>query len=165
MRVSPWVAAPIAAAALVAAGSVAFAAGTTTTATSPLSAFWNAMSAKVGVPAATLESAAKAVMQQERPAGFRMPRLAKARDGTFAVRRPLLATAASYLGVTQAALVTDLRSGKSMAEIATAAGKSVSGLEGALSTKATQAIDQAVQHVWTPRSQAGSRAPSGATGG
>ncbi len=44
----------------------------------------------------------------------------------------LLQTAATYLGVSQATLVKDLRSGKTLAAIAKANGKSVSGLETAL---------------------------------
>ncbi len=43
-----------------------------------------------------------------------------------------LQTAATYLGVSQAALVKDLRSGKTLAAVAKANGKSVSGLEAAL---------------------------------
>ena len=44
----------------------------------------------------------------------------------------LLQTAATYLGVSQATLIKDLRSGKTLAAVAKANGKPVSGLEAAL---------------------------------
>ena len=49
-----------------------------------------------------------------------------------AQQRGLLPVAAAYLGVTPAALRTELRSGKSLAQFATVKGKSVDGLEAAL---------------------------------
>jgi hypothetical protein len=56
-----------------------------------------------------------------------------------------LDAAATYLGVTSAALVTDLRSGKTLAQIASAtAGKSTAGLIAALVTHETAEINAAV---------------------
>jgi hypothetical protein len=51
---------------------------------------------------------------------------------------------ASYLGVTVAQLRADLQSGKTLAEIATAAGKSVDGLVAALVAAEKQELDDAV---------------------
>jgi hypothetical protein len=57
-------------------------------------------------------------------------------------RMDVLATAASYLGLTEAQLQTQLQSGKSLADIAKAtSGKTVAGLEDALVAAATKAID------------------------
>jgi hypothetical protein len=53
--------------------------------------------------------------------------------------------AASYLGLTEDQLRTQLASGKSLAEIATAQGKSVSGLEQALEDAAKAKLDAAVK--------------------
>lgn len=47
-------------------------------------------------------------------------------------RRGILDAAASYLGLTDTQLMSDLRSGQSLAQIANSRGKSVSGLEQAL---------------------------------
>jgi hypothetical protein len=55
-----------------------------------------------------------------------------------------LSTAASYLGVTVADLQSSLASGKSLADVAKAQGKSVSGLVSALVGEAKQRLDDAV---------------------
>jgi hypothetical protein len=67
----------------------------------------------------------------------RAPRARAARGG-------LLKAAATYLGVTNAQLVTELRSGKSLAQVATAKSKSVDGLEQALLAALKQKVDAAV---------------------
>jgi hypothetical protein len=54
------------------------------------------------------------------------------------------AAVAKYLGLTQAQLVAQLRSGKSLAEIASAQGKSVAGLKDAILAAAKTHLDQAV---------------------
>ena len=59
-------------------------------------------------------------------------------------RGGLLKAAATYLGVTNAQLVTDLRAGKSLAQVATAKSKSVDGLEQALLAALKQKVDAAV---------------------
>jgi hypothetical protein len=56
-----------------------------------------------------------------------------------------LGAAASYLGVTEAALETSLRNGSTLADIATEKGKSVAGLKAALVTAAKADIAQAVK--------------------
>lgn len=55
-----------------------------------------------------------------------------------------LGVAATYLGVTEDQLRADLRSGKTLADIAKAKGKSVDGLIDALYTAAKKDLDQAV---------------------
>jgi len=56
-----------------------------------------------------------------------------------------LGAAASYLGVTEAALETSLSNGSTLADIATEKGKSVAGLKAALVTAAKADIAQAVK--------------------
>lgn len=55
-----------------------------------------------------------------------------------------LPTAASYLGLTDAQLFQQLRSGKSLAQIATAKGKTVSGLEQAMTSAMKTRLDKLV---------------------
>ncbi len=55
-----------------------------------------------------------------------------------------LGAAASYLGVTNAQLFGQLQSGKSLAQIATAKGKTVAGLEQAMTAPVKKALDAAV---------------------
>jgi hypothetical protein len=61
------------------------------------------------------------------------------------VRGVDLGAAATYLGLTQAELRTELESGKTLAEIATAKGKTVSGLKQALSDAVKSDLDAAVK--------------------
>jgi hypothetical protein len=56
-----------------------------------------------------------------------------------------LSTIATYLGITQAQLRTELASGKSLAQIATAHGKDASGLVDAIVKAETAKLDQAVK--------------------
>jgi hypothetical protein len=58
-------------------------------------------------------------------------------------KRTLMAAATSYLGLSRQALVRELRSGKSLAEVAAARGKSVDGLEDALVTALRARADAA----------------------
>jgi hypothetical protein len=58
--------------------------------------------------------------------------------------KPGGAAIASYLGLTQEELRTQLESGKTLAQIATAQGKSVSGLEDVMYAEAKSRLDQAV---------------------
>jgi hypothetical protein len=55
--------------------------------------------------------------------------------------RLVLRTAAGYLGITPAELLTQLQAGKSLAAVATTRGKSVSGLEGAILAAAVKRVD------------------------
>lgn len=61
------------------------------------------------------------------------------------VRAHGLGAVAKYLGVTPQALRSELRSGKSLAEIATAQGKSVDGLVDAIVAHARARLDKAVE--------------------
>lgn len=81
--------------------------------------------------------------------------------------RPMLSTAASYIGITTAQLRTAMRNGQSLAQIAQAHGKSVSGLKAALIAQASKQIDQLVQRTWNRTgTRSGSTSnPSGAAGG
>jgi hypothetical protein len=56
-----------------------------------------------------------------------------------------LVTAASYLGLTRAQLITKLRSGQTLAQIARSKHKSVSGLEQAMTEAAKSRLDRAVR--------------------
>ena len=156
MRRSPWMAVPLVAAALLVTGGAALAAsgGAPRLGRGPLSStFWAAVAAKVGVPATTLESAARSVLQQERASG-QLPGPRGWRGGgglgRAAGMRPLLTTAAGYLGISTTQFMTYLRNGQSLAQIATAAGKSVSGLEAALNAQAASEIQKLVQTPLRP---------------
>jgi hypothetical protein len=59
-------------------------------------------------------------------------------------RAGLLQSAATYLGLDRKALVKELRSGKSLAQVATARNKSVAGLETAIFTAFKAKVDKAV---------------------
>jgi hypothetical protein len=168
---------PLVAATLAVAGGAALAAsgGASGSGTGPFSpTFWSAVAAKVGVPASTLEGAVKSVLQQERASGqFKGPRGWRRgpaggpgmgmRGALGGPARSLLTTAATYLGLTRSQLLSDLRSGKSLAAIATAQGKSVSGLEAALTSQASSAISQLVNRTWTPPAKPGTGSSSGST--
>jgi hypothetical protein len=56
-------------------------------------------------------------------------------------QRPVLSAAASYLGISQTSLRTQLQSGKTFPEIAKAQGKSVSGLQDAITAAAKSQLD------------------------
>ncbi len=56
----------------------------------------------------------------------------------------LLNTAAGYIGVTKKVLVTDLRTGQTLAQVATARGRSVDGLKAALVSALRAKVDAAV---------------------
>jgi hypothetical protein len=61
--------------------------------------------------------------------------------GMWSGQQTAMKAAASYLGLTQAQLSTQLRSGKSLADVAKARGKSVSGLEAAMLAAMTSWIN------------------------
>lgn len=63
---------------------------------------------------------------------------------TRGARGGLLKAASTYLGLTHRQLATELRSGKSLAQIATAKSKSVDGLKEALLAALKQKVDAAV---------------------
>jgi polyhydroxyalkanoate synthesis regulator phasin len=65
--------------------------------------------------------------------------------GHFGHRGPGLAAAANYLGLTEAKLEAQVESGKTLAQVATAQGKTVDGLIAALKADAKQKLDDAVK--------------------
>lgn len=65
-----------------------------------------------------------------------------------------LSAAASYLGLTEAQLHTQLEAGKSLAQIAKDQGKSVDGLKNAILTAAQKRLDQAVANGVLTKDQA-----------
>ena len=64
-----------------------------------------------------------------------------------------LSAAARYLGLSQSQLLSDLRSGKSLAQIASDQGKSVSGLKSAITDAVTSNLDKAVSSGELTKSQ------------
>jgi hypothetical protein len=68
----------------------------------------------------------------------------RARKSLARGARGLLKVAATYVGLTNAQLVAELRSGKSLAQVATAKDKSVDGLEQALLAALKKKVDAAV---------------------
>ncbi len=68
----------------------------------------------------------------------------RARKSLARGARGLLKVAATYVGLTNAQLVAELRSGKSLAQVATAKGKSVDGMEQALLAALKKKVDAAV---------------------
>ena len=72
----------------------------------------------------------------------------------------ILATAATYIGITEADLRTELQSGKTLAQIAVAHGKTRDGLIAALSAEATKQITTAVDQPGTNFGPGG-RGPGG----
>jgi DNA-binding phage protein len=73
----------------------------------------------------------------------------------------ILATAATYIGITEADLRTELQTGKTLAEIAVAHGKTRDGLIAALSAEATKQITTAVDQPGTNFSGPGGRGGPG----
>jgi hypothetical protein len=161
-----WLAAPAIFAALVAGGGATLAAAHGGPGMGRFSStFWSAVAAKLGIPASTLEAAVQSVMQQERSQW-------QAQHPQGMAKRPfawgphvLLQTAANYLGISTTQLLSDLRSGQSLAQIATQEAAShpnvsVSGLESALvaaeTAHITQMVDNFVNHPWPHR-----QAPAG----
>jgi lambda repressor-like predicted transcriptional regulator len=69
---------------------------------------------------------------------------AKPRAAKVRVAKGLLGVAAEYLGVTRQQLAAELRQGRSLAQVATARGKSVDGLETALLNAFKAKVDAAV---------------------
>ena len=72
-----------------------------------------------------------------------------------------LATAATYIGITEAALRTELQTGQTLAQIAVAHGKTRDGLIAALSAEATKQITTAVDQPGTNFSGPGGRGGPG----
>jgi len=76
-----------------------------------------------------------------------------------------LATAATYIGITEAELRTELQTGRTLAEVAVAHGKTRDGLIAALAAEATKQITTAVDQPGTMFTDRGARVgPGGARG-
>jgi DNA-binding phage protein len=76
-----------------------------------------------------------------------------------------LATAATYIGITEAELRTELQTGKTLAEVAVAHGKTRDGLIAALSAEVTKQITTAVDRPGTTFTDHGRRGGPGGPGG
>lgn len=97
-----------------------------------------------GVAAAALAPATADAVIAQLPGGVAV----FASHGPFGTGN-VLATAATYIGISEADLRTELQSGKSLAEIAVAHGKTRDGLIAALSAEATRQITTAVDQPGT----------------
>ena len=84
--------------------------------------------------------------------------------GLHGARHRMLGAAASYLGVPPRQLVTDLRSGKSLVEIAKANHRSVSGLKAVLIAQASRDIDRLIHRSWKAPTHAAPSATTKSTG-
>jgi len=73
----------------------------------------------------------------------------------------ILATAATYIGITDADLRTELQTGKTLAQVAVAHGKTRDGLIAALSAEATKQITTAVDQPGTSFAKPGGRGGPG----
>ena len=169
------------AAALVAVATLAFGAGAASAADTPT--LGDAVAARLGITGDQLRTAFKAELNSRIDAavaagkltpeqGAKLKeRLADAKGlglrirGRLAhhqqafvhrlrVRTHRLGPAAGYLGITPQELRTELRSGKSLAEIATAHGKTVDGLVDAITAKAKERLDKAVANGRLTRQRA-----------
>jgi len=146
----------------------AIAATTDTTPQAEQAAFLADAAGRLGVQPSTLEDALKQAALDQVDAAVKAGRLTQAQATAIKARissgelgpgigvfAPGLGgrvgiavgpdAAASYLGLTQAQLQTDLQNGKTLAQIAAAQGKSVDGLKQALLADARTHLDQAVK--------------------
>jgi hypothetical protein len=85
-----------------------------------------------------------------------IPLFPPARPDGFRHHGPGLDTAATYLGLTETQLRTELQNGKTLAQVATAHGKTVDGLVGALVDAAGKKLDAAVADGRLTRAEADS---------
>jgi hypothetical protein len=92
-----------------------------------------------------------------RPGGFGGPGVHGAGGG-------LQHAAAQYLGLTDAQLLTQLQAGKSLADVATAQGKTAAGLKAALVTQFSSTLDAYVNATHTGGSGPGFGGPGGGPG-
>lgn len=97
-----------------------------------------------GVAAAALSPVAADAVIAQLPGGVAI----FASNGPFGSPNSL-ATAAAYIGITEAELRTELQTGKTLAEVAVAHGKTRDGLIAALSAEATKQITTAVDQPGT----------------
>ena len=151
-------------------GAAAFAASTGSSGTSPAAAFLADVASHLGISTTTLQSAVEqAQLDQVQQmvnsgklsssqaaqiesniksgkigAGFGMM-FGRHDGGPMMGGRGAMQAAATYLGLTQQQLMSDLRSGKSLSSIASSTGgKTLQGLEAAITTAMQQEMQQAV---------------------
>ncbi|MDA8345467.1 MAG: hypothetical protein M0Z66_08285 [Thermaerobacter sp.] len=154
---------------LVGGGVAAFAASGTASGTSPAAAFIADVASHLGISTSTLQNAVQQAeldrVQQEVTAGKLTSAQATkieasikagkmgAGFGMMSGRRPhmmmdgrgAMQAAATYLGLTQQQLMTDLQGGKSLSTLTTSTtGKTVQGLEAAITAAMQTALQQAV---------------------
>lgn len=134
---------------------------------SPRQAFLDDVAKHLGVTPAQLDSAFKAALVDRLDAAVKAGAITQAqadrikrrieagavplffgRPHAFRLRararRTMLGAAASYLGVSEAQLLADLRGGQTLAQVAKAQGKSVTGLEQAMTAAIKARLDKAV---------------------
>jgi hypothetical protein len=102
--------------------------------------------ATTGTTASAAPSTVAAAVSGNSAANTAAGTTAKGNGGVRYLRRHhgprlVLRTAAAYLGLTPAELRTQLHAGKSLSAVATAQGKSVSGLENAILAAVTKRVD------------------------
>jgi len=90
---------------------------------------------------------------KQRIAASDFPLLRGLHHGFGHVVFPAVEAAAGYIGITEAQLRTELQGGKSLAQVATAHGKSVDGLVNALVAEAKSKLDAAVSAGRVTKSQ------------
>lgn len=156
-------------AAVVAAGAAGGAYAATQSNSNPRQAYLNDVAKRLHVSPAKLDSALKGALIDRLNAMVKSGQLTQAqaskieqgfgkagrapfffggpRGGHFGMRmggRAPLHAAATYLGLSDTQLMTDLASGKSLAQVATKQGKSVTGLEQAITTAEKARLDKLV---------------------
>jgi hypothetical protein len=154
--------------ALLVAGSAGAAYAATQSGNGPRQAFLGDVAKRLGVPPSQLRSAVQGALLDRLNAAVKAGELTQAQADRIrqriqqggalpfggpgghgrlepgGARHSLLPTAATYLGLTDAQLLGDLEGGKSLAQVATAQHKSVSGLEQVLVTAARSRLDRMV---------------------
>jgi hypothetical protein len=147
----------IGATALAAVGFAGGAYAATHTATSSRQAFLNDVAKRLNVTPDKLRAAMQAGFLDRLNAEVKAGRLTQAQADRLKQRieqgklplflgphRHRFAAAAKYLGLSDAQLITELRSGKSLAQIASAQGKTTTGLEQAMVASRQASLDKAV---------------------
>jgi len=166
---------------LVGGGVAAFAASGGTSGTSPAATFISDVASRLGISTSTLESAVQQarldqVQQMESQGKLTAAQAAKMeaaiksgklgagfgrmhRGGRMMAGGPAaIQAAATYLGLTQQQIASDLQAGKSLSDIASSlSGKTVAGLTAAITAALQQQIQQAVTDGRLTQQQATSR--------
>ncbi len=160
----------VAVAGLAGAGAYAATQSSSTNSVTPRQALLSDLANRLGVPQSKLTSALKAAVSDQLNAAVKAGRLTQAQADAIAKRveqgliGPMwfgapprasggqsaptadgpLAAAASYLGLTRAQLLTQLQSGRTLAQIASSRGKSTNGLQQAMVASVKSRLDHAV---------------------